>query len=217
LALVVGDTHDIRSRILAREGDLRGALTSLEKATPYLERAVDKLADDATIRLSLVKLLQRAAVLHARLEEEELATAQYRRAISVLDCGITLVPGHRNLTQRRATVEFALARCQLAAGDERQAQASLEAAVRDYADIGLCNHDSTSIWMRSVRCWQMLGRLYGEENRRSDAITAYDKSLALLEAVKPRRGHSPQFAEYSGLSRNALAKLAPQRGKGSVQ
>ena len=210
LAICVAETHNIRSRVFARNGDFQGAIASLEGAIPYFERAISAFRDDAEVRLSLVGVLQRVADIHARQSRYDQAILAYRAGIASLETGITHLPRHRTLTQRRAAVSAALADCLLCAGDEPAAQVSLETAVRDYADMELRNEDSHAVWMQSIRCWQKLGKLYAKQGRTRDAVDAYEKSLDLLEVLRPRRGTSRQFKEYVALSRDALTKLAAQ-------
>lgn len=209
-ALAVGNMHNIRSRVLARERDWHGALAALASATPYLERGLAAFPNETSARISYARVLKRIAELNARLRaSESMVVNQYRATVAVLDEGIARAPDHRTLTQFRAAVGWELARYLLASGDKVAAQVSLEAAVRDYTAIGLCNQDSHALWMQAIRSWQTLGRLYAEQGRTADAITAFERSLTLLEGVKPRRGTTSQFAEYSALSRGALTALLP--------
>ena len=64
--------------------------------------------------------------------------------------------------------------------------------------------------MAATRTWQVLGRLYADNERISDSIRAYELSLELLERLCPRHGGSAQFAEYWSLSDTAMKRLSNQ-------
>ena len=84
-------------------------------------------------------------------------------------------------------------------------------AVDDFSNLDLCNLDSRTLWMRAIRAQQALGRLYAQKGDLQKAISAFERSLDLLAAVKHRQRESAQFKAYSALSNESLARLLAQR------
>jgi tetratricopeptide (TPR) repeat protein len=216
LALAVAETHRIRARSLSRNLEVAGALAELQQSAGYYERAIEALPHDASPRLTLAGLRQRIASLHVTLQEPDLAVAELRAGIAVLTAGLDHTPGHRGLAQRRAALLYSLACCLIDAGDKLAAQSCLENAASEFGRLQLRNDDSRNKWMRAIRTWQTLGRLYADQGRADDAVSAYRQSLELLEGIRPRRGNTAQFKEYALLSQNALGQLlasAPSQDK----
>lgn len=215
LAVAVGELHKARAKFLTKQHDELAALAAYDVAKPYLARATELFPDQLGVRLSLVHLLERSAKLHAVRNQRSEVIACHRETHHWLNVALTRLPNQRNLLKHRGRSQALLA-WQLLAEGSVDAQKYLEAAAYDFTVVGLSGQDATAEWMQAIRCYQALGRIYADQGLDVHAIDAYQRAIAMLEDLGPRRAKSAVYKECLNECRAALAQLAPSKSGDSV-
>lgn len=206
-ATVIANSLTLRGSRLKEVAKTSESFRDFEQAIEYRRYALLIHPDDTRQRYELSRLYRLCAKLHHSLDEFPKADELYQLAITTLDEGLARIPNHRRFTSRRANTYFDLAHCRLDAQDSRRAIDALQCAIRDYEAMNLCLHDSRIAWLNFIRSLQALGRIYAENQRFSDAIVLYYRSLALLSRQEPRLGTHPQFQQLTQSARQAISQI----------
>lgn len=207
LAEAIGETYRLHGSVSFRQRDPRATLRWNLQAIEFTKRAAEALPEDTYVRFKLADLRERTGNLYVSQGEHQLAVAMYHDALEELNQGIARHAKHRTLIYHRLAVLRALAAELLRSADYSSAESKLKEAITEYEQTPLGNQDSRTRWKDIIACYQMLGRIYADQEHAAEAIAAYTKSQTLLDQAKARYGSRQDFLDLTARNRRELAAI----------
>ncbi|MBK9169529.1 MAG: protein kinase [Bryobacterales bacterium] len=159
----------------ANLGDPAAALASYEKARGILE----PLADEPAARLELVDVLVRLADVQTQTPESGKAEPNFQRALDLLQ---SLDRQAVEVLRREAQVHLGLARLDRQRGDNAAALDHADASLRIFDRLSVAAPEDAEVRRAFTAALNARGMALSRFNRHEEALEAYRRSVALIEA-----------------------------------